>query len=321
MTEMAGHRRDQPHRPPRPARSRPTTDPARRAKPAVVAKPSATRRFHRFMGGLVGFTAVLLVVAAVKGMPSESTVEEPEPTTVPATSTTTTIPLRPASQADPLRILVAGDSLVGWIPAALEAEFAGRPVEVIDEWKGSSGLARPDFFDWPAQMADMVEIHDPDVIVVGFGGNDTQSLVTDGEVIQRGDPKWEVEYARRVGQVLDAAHRPGRTLWWIGLPLSQRDNVEALRPAITAAITGELAARPWTRYVDASAALAPDGVYRVTVSGPDGEEVRIRADDGIHLSPEGGRMIVEEFLSDLESERAIPAAAEPPSTTTSLPVD
>ena len=30
--------------------------------------------------------------------------------------------------------------------------LAEDPVEVIDDWKGSTGLVRPDFFDWPARI-------------------------------------------------------------------------------------------------------------------------------------------------------------------------
>lgn len=264
---------------------------------------------------LIAVAAVVGVVVALAGLRSmldgdgdgdgsggvAADASAPSTTTPPTTSTT----LRRATAADPVRILVVGDSLVGWIPSALDEALAGRPAEVIDAWKGSSGLARPDFYDWPAELARLVDEHDPDVVVVGFGGNDTQSLVTDDGVIQRGDPAWETEYGRRVGQVLDAAEGPGRTLWWIGLPLSQRDNVEALRPAIDGAIHGQLESRPWTRYVDAAKVLSPDGTYQVMLPGPDGTPTRVRADDGIHLSPAGGRMVVDAFLDQVEAERGL----------------
>lgn len=252
---------------------------------------------------VVGVVAALLLAFFVvrSARDDEEAAAPPTPTTTPATTTT----LRPATAEDPLRILVAGDSLVGWVPEGLNGALDGEPVEVIDAWKGSSGLARPDYYDWPAEMARLVDEHDPDVIVVGFGGNDTQSLVVGDRVIERGEPEWEEEYARRVDQVLDAAEGTGRTLWWIGLPLSDRDNVEELRPAIIGAVTAELESRPWAHFVDASKILSPDGVYRVTLTGPDGEEVRVRADDGIHLSPTGGRMVVDSFLDEVRAERGL----------------
>jgi hypothetical protein len=280
-------------------------------RPPRTTSPNGADGSDNLRRVLVAVAAVAVVVVAAAGLRSardgdgdgggRKAVAEPSGTTAPTTSTT----LRHATERRPLRILVVGDSLVGWIPKALDEALAGRPAEVIDAWKGSSGLARPDFYDWPAELARLVDEHDPDIVVVGFGGNDTQSLVSDDGVLQRGDPAWEVEYGRRVGQVLDAAEGPGRTLWWIGLPLSQRDNVEALRPVITRAIDEELSTRPWARFVDAAEVLSPDGSYQVMLPGPDGEPVRVRADDGIHLSPAGGRMVVDAFLGDLEAERGL----------------
>lgn len=234
-----------------------------------------------------------------------------ETTTTAATTTTTTEPPRQASAEEPLRILVAGDSLVGYLPLVLGEAVAGRPVEVIDAWKGSSGLARPDFHDWPATLASLMEEHDPDVVLIGFGGNDTQSLtIADGSEppIPRDDARWQPEYSRRVGEALDAIEADGRTLWWIGLPLSDRDNLEELRPAMTEAFEEQIAERPWAHYVDTLEVLAPDGVYRTQLPGPDGQEVRVRADDGIHLSPAGMRMILDLFLPDIEQERGLQPA-------------
>jgi len=228
--------------------------------------------------------------------------------TTEASPTAPTTTLRPGTEDEPLRILVAGDSLMGWIAPALEDELADAPVEVIDDWKGSTGLARPDYFDWPARLAEDVATHDPDVVIVGFGGNDTQPLTTPGGVITRDDPAWQVEYQRRVAEVLDAVEGPGRTLWWVGLPLTERDNIEALRPAIAGAVRAELADRPWTRFVDSLQVLAPDGTYQVTLPGPDGEPVRVRADDGVHPSPGGGRMLVASFVDDLRDERGLSPA-------------
>lgn len=207
------------------------------------------------------------------------------------------------SADEPLRVLIAGDSLVGYMPLVMEEALQNQPATVIDAWKGSSGLARPDFHNWPVELEQLMEEHDPDVVVIGFGGNDTQGIVSldpNQSVIARDDPRWQAEYTRRVGEALDAIEQPGRTLWWIGLPLSDRDNLEEMRPAMTAAFEDEIAKRPWAHYVDTLEVLAPDGTYEVYLPGPDGEPVRVRADDGIHLSPTGMRMILDLFLPDIE---------------------
>ena len=40
----------------------------------------------------------------------------------------------------------------------------------------SSGLVRPDFFNWPAQLQQQVKSFDPGAVAVMFGANDNQPL-------------------------------------------------------------------------------------------------------------------------------------------------
>jgi hypothetical protein len=276
-----------------------------RPEPERTAAAVRRQRLHLAVGVLLVLTLVTLVVVARRDLarqaPSNAAATTAPPVERPAPSSE----LRQASAADPLRILVVGDSLVGWVPLALEQRLAGKPARVISDWKGSTGLARPDYFDWPARLDRDMREYDPDVVVMGFGGNDTQSLVTGDDTIRRGDPAWEPEYARRVGQVLDAVAAPGRTLWWIGLPLTERANVEELRPAITEAVRSEIATRPWAHYVDTLPVLSPDGTYAVFLADADSKEIRVRADDGIHPAPDGGRLIVDAFLPAVEAERGL----------------
>lgn len=234
---------------------------------------------------------------------------EPEEASAgPKATTTTTFAVRIPTAKEPLRVLVAGDSLVGWIAPALKQELlAGDPVEVIDDWKGSTGLVRPDFFDWPARIeADMAE-HDPDVVVLGFGGNDTQNLTTDDGILLLGTPEWKAEYQRRIGEVLDLIEAPGRTVYWIGLPLTTSDPIETLRPVMTGAIEAELDTRPWAHLIDTREALAPDGTFTSELPGDDGQMVTTMAPDQIHPSLDGGVLIVREFLPELLHERKLDA--------------
>jgi len=249
-------------------------------------------------------TVLVLVWAAGNGGGDQS--EEAAPRA--KATTTTTLAVRIPTAAEPLRVLVAGDSLVGWIAPALEQELLpGDPVEVIDDWKGSSGLVRPDFFDWPARIEQDMERHDPDVVVLGFGGNDTQNLTTDDGILLLGTPEWKVEYQRRIGEVLDLIEAPSRTVYWIGLPLTRSDAIETLRPVMTSAIEAEVASRPWAHLLDTRDALAPDGTFTSQLPGDDGELVTTMAPDDIHPSLDGGVRIVRELLPLLVQERKLDA--------------
>ncbi len=231
--------------------------------------------------------------------------------------TTTTQPpeFRVPSDDDPVRILVAGDSLMGFIGPALVQELDGYPVEVIEDWKVATGLARPDVVNWPAQLeADMAE-HDPEVVILGFGGNDMQDMATDDGRVAVGTEEWKVEYQRRVAQVLNAVEAPHRTVYWIGLPMTTKPSIEEAAPTQAEAVRTEISARPWARYVDTRPLLSPDGEYTMYLPDSEGNDVKVREGDGVHPNLAGARRMVAPAADVIIDERKLEEALAPPPTT------
>ena len=70
-------------------------------------------------------------------------------------------------------------------------------VDVELDYVVSSGLARPDFHDWPAHLRDTLRTSDPDIVIVTFGGNDAQGLT---EPCPNGAGTCGVRRRRRSGQ-------------------------------------------------------------------------------------------------------------------------
>ena len=232
--------------------------------------------------------------------------------------TTTTRPpeFRVPSEAEPVRILVAGDSLMGFIGPALVNELEGHPVEVTEDWKVATGLARPDVLNWPAQLnADMAQL-DPEVVILGFGGNDMQDMDTDRGRVAVGTEAWKTEYQRRVAQVLNAVEAPHRTVYWIGLPGTTRDNIERAAPAQTAAVRAEISARPWAHFVDTRPLLSPDGTYTMYLVDPDGTEVKVREGDGVHPNLAGATRMIAPTAQAIIVERKLDQVVAPTTTTT-----
>src|SRR5581483_3766700 len=86
----------------------------------------------------------------------------------------------------------------------------------VDAREGT-GLARPDAFDWIAQLrADVARVH-PDIVVVSFGGNDDQDLLVGGRFVPFDSGPWQAIYAARVQQVIATVHPA--FLLWSGLPV------------------------------------------------------------------------------------------------------
>ena len=127
-----------------------------------------------------------------------------------------------------------------------------------------SGLARPDFFDWPAIVDAVLASPLPAAapIVVALGSNDAQGLSNvDGTVVGFDDPQWPIEYGRRVGALMDQILASGHPLVWVGVADSGSAELSNGLSRVRDATMAAAAARPAVRYVDAWDIFAPDGVY------------------------------------------------------------
>lgn len=219
--------------------------------------------------------------------------------TVTDTAPVETDPPGPPSATNPATVFIVGDSDAGTFGPYLETLLDGTGiVETELDYKVSSGLARPDFFDWPAEIETQLPAVDPDIVVATFGGNDAQGLaVADGDFIV-GDPvaneaEWVEEYQARVGAVMDQLLADGRTVIWVGIPNDDNPDVTARMAIQDKAAKAAAAERPEVIFIDTWKRFSGrDGNWAEFVIDPrDGVGKDVRADDGFHLNTTGAEIL------------------------------
>ncbi len=121
-----------------------------------------------------------------------------------------------------LRVAIVGDSLAAGLGYFAERVFLPRLVKVSGQGRISTGLARPDYFNWPFTMRRIVDRFDPDLVIVMLGENDHQSLQTvhGQREAQVGTPAWPSAYRDRVIAMMRIATSRGAKVVWAGLPIS-----------------------------------------------------------------------------------------------------
>jgi hypothetical protein len=205
----------------------------------------------------------------------------------------------PASVENPATVFIVGDSDAGTFGPYLQTLLDGTGiVETQLDYKVSSGLARPDFFDWPAEIDRKLPEVNPDIVVATFGGNDAQGLAVAGGEFIIGDPvaneaEWTEEYQQRVGAVMDQLLEGGRTLIWVGIPNDDNPEVTqrmAVQDRAAKAAAGE---RPDVIFIDTWKRFSGrDGNWAEFVIDPrDGQGKDVRADDGFHLNTTGAEIL------------------------------
>jgi len=233
----------------------------------------------------------------------------PEP---PLDETPTATPRPPPRQkftpARPLRIWIAGDSLVV-VPgqSILRAVGERRAVEPIGDVDGriASGLERPDVFNWFEHVAEVMREENPRAVVLMFGGNDDHSFMTglpEGREVEAfGSASWTAEYRRRVAGIMDTVTRSGAFLVWIGLPITNDPDQTSRFDTINAIVQSQAAKRPGrVSYLDTYFFFAgEDGGYAQFVENASGRLVQMRADDGVHFERAAGDLIARKVLNRL----------------------
>jgi hypothetical protein len=198
------------------------------------------------------------------------------------------------------RLLLIGDSMIAggfglFLARALEADHG---VEVIRQGKTSTGLARPDFYDWIDVGARLREKEQPTAVAVMFGGNDGQGLHmgrdADPEWIRWQDPGWTPEYRRRVDALADAVAPVGSGvgLFWIGMPVMGLERLHERVRHMNVIYRAQMAIRAHSEFIDIWDALAEDYGRFARTMIIDGKRRFIRSRDGVHLSTTGAHYLV-----------------------------
>lgn len=215
----------------------------------------------------------------------------------------------PGTDAAPGRsILVAGDSLSIFLADALRPMLGGRPGTTFTaKGKVSSGLARPDFFDWEREMAALAQ-NKADTVVIMIAANDNKTMVRpDGRKVAFGRPGWDAEYARRVRRLVTLARseNPAARIFWVGAPVMGNPRLNADVATINAVIARQIAALPGCHFVDVWHTLADaSGHYTRVLPAPGGARTA-RTPDGVHLTAYGARLLAHAALASMS-----PAVAE-----------
>jgi hypothetical protein len=209
-------------------------------------------------------------------------------------------------------VLVVGDSDAGTFGPYLERLLdATNIVDTELDYKVSSGLARPDFFDWPSALEEKIPAYDPEIVVVTFGGNDTQGLSEPGNQLSWvvGDPignetEWSAEYERRVAEVLDTLTADDRKVIWVGIPNDDNPEVTEKLAIQNDAVKAALADHPDVTFIDTwNRFSGRDGNWAEFVIDPrDGEGKDVRADDGFHLNEAGAEILALDIAQAVRDE-------------------
>ncbi len=222
----------------------------------------------------------------------------------------------------PRRVMIVGSSSmehgIGQSIEELVHEFG--PAHFRNEGLRSTGLSRPDYYDWLSQARLFADEYRPDLVVAQFGGNDCQGTVDpDGNLVARWNtPEWDIEYGRRVTEFITDMRSRGAFVVIIGMPTMREERFRA-RIDVLNRVVQQACEAARVPFIDIRTLTSDeDGEYVDTVE-INGEQRGIRSGDGVHLSWTGARYVARATVNVIVQHMAL-ETERPPSPDDDVPV-
>lgn len=198
-----------------------------------------------------------------------------------------------ATPAAPIKIWVGGDSITQTFGTSFQRIALGTGVFTPTlDYHVSTGLARPDYFNWPEHLVKDVLPSGPQILVIMFGANDGQNMTdTNGKALERYSEPWIAEYRRRVAATMDLLKSPtnDRLTMWVGaLPVGPGSKVHGM-DQLDYIYWTEALTRPWIQYFDSWPFFTDSDLrFQANLPNADGVVRGLRQKDNVHLSTVGG---------------------------------
>jgi len=217
-------------------------------------------------------------------------------------------PLVSPTPRHPLVLLSIGDSIGEDLGYGLGDVFStDASVRVVQEGVEDTGIARSDYYNWPATLEVELRRYHPQIVVVMMGANDAQSFHVSGSTYlgfampPSADPVWWQAYAARVALMMQEATDAGAHVMWVGLPpMGPASTVPRGFPSqVSKIFSSESLSHPGVVYFSSAKVLSKKGAWTEYLK-IDGSWEQIRSTDGVHLLPAGYDLLAKDLVAPME---------------------
>lgn len=194
-------------------------------------------------------------------------------------------------------VLLTGDSLMESMGPQLKECLNGyRGLSLIPVGKKSTGLCRPDFYNWPAALKTYLNVHRPDLVIMWVGTNDNQNVKGAPSTGGLLTDDWKRAYYGKMYEIMALCARSGARLIFIGPPVLGDPGADAEMRGI-ARVMEEVCRYHRVPFLNTRPVLGDSrGNYRQRAFNERGEEVMIRYADRVHITEAGNVMVIDKLL-------------------------
>ena len=197
------------------------------------------------------------------------------------------------------RVMLVGDSLMEDLgPMICRRMNTRKGMDFVVSAKFSTGLCRPDRFNWADHLREQVAKRPPDLVVFFMGANDGMPIREGRRYVPTGGREWKEAYMRRIDELVTIARGSGADVIWVEMPavggsynkllhdnqMAQREYCET--HGVTTMRTDPLFSDEWGKF-------EPFGTYK-------GKTVRLRTKDLTHMTTAGNNKLLDHLMPIIE---------------------
>jgi hypothetical protein len=194
-------------------------------------------------------------------------------------------------------VLLMGDSMMVSLAPTLKKGILGLGGTTSVDARVSTGLARPDVYNWPQAVHRKAKKEKYDYIVVVLGTNDGQDFAKNGRVLPYGSRDWVAEYRTRLKKMMATSCRAAsQKVLWLGLPPMRKTSFNRKIHRINSWIKRQSTKFDCVEYVDLNDVYGDQKGRYLAYKDINAQLEKIRTSDGIHITRIGGKLLTKEII-------------------------
>ncbi|MBN1150762.1 DUF459 domain-containing protein [candidate division WOR-3 bacterium] len=233
--------------------------------------------------------------------PALTVVEIPIENTAPQDNTNVVV----YSSSSPVSILLLGDSMMGDGLGTMLIRDINESPDMTQKryFKVSSGMTRPDFYNWPAQVGQIFSTENYDIVIIMMGTNDAQNFEMDGKIYTYGTEEWFEVYRQRVTSFVAYLTQHTSRVYWIGMPPMRSSGYNSRMKSLNVIFEEVCGQNTKATYFSTVPILGDASGNYSTYITSGSRQIQARDEkDGIHMTRAGGQLVSDSLLTKIRQD-------------------
>lgn len=202
------------------------------------------------------------------------------------------------------KLLLLGDSMLkSGLQMHLQTNFAKNypEVEIVVKSQSGTGLSRPEVYDWVDYIKSLPAEYE--TMLIFLGTNDAQNFIQNKSVITFGSEEWVKEYALRLRTLIDESCQKAKKVYWVGSLRMRSESFDKKMAILNSVAKKEIERKKSCgQYIGVTNWLSKNAKY-VDHLELNKKSVKIRMEDGIHLSYWGAQLFTQKLIEQIAKKQ------------------